>query len=408
MSRRKGQNPLVRVKKRASGEQVYYFQYWADLPGVEERRRRTEVVGVVGQITRSEAQRKTIDLIQKLEINSDDYLIPSSHTFADAVKHYRERFAPRMLRDSTYSTAEAHLRAHLEADWNIVPVGHITIDAVNEWAWKKRKEGLSWITVKNILRTMQRVLSAFSKDRKPPFSQAGLAIPERDRMQMRIETRRRVSFSWPQAKQIAEFVRTMDTLGAARREQYAALFLLAAASGLRCSELFALRVNDVDFQAQTIRVDESSDQRTKGKLGNPKNVAAYRTVLLADAEGREAMRVLRAFIAKQSDRNALVFRNKRGGPLRENCVLVQGLHPALKTLGLEKDGMHCFRRGCNRRWELASMNSAVLRQQMGHSSSTMTALYTGEVPLEQVRAEFSIRFGNKIDVLEIMETEAAA
>jgi hypothetical protein len=53
---------------------------------------------------------------------------------------------------------------------------------VNEWIWKKRNERLSWITIKNILRTMQRVLSSFSKDRKPPFSQIGLAIPERDKL----------------------------------------------------------------------------------------------------------------------------------------------------------------------------------------------------------------------------------
>ena len=35
------------------------------------------------------------------------------------------------------------------------------------------------------------------------------------------------------------------------------------------------------------------------------------------------------------------------------------------------------------------MNPAVLRQQMGHSSATMTARYTGEIPLDQVRAAFS-------------------
>jgi integrase len=200
----------------------------------------------------------------------------------------------------------------------------------------------------------------------------------------------------------------MKTLGNGRRDQYTALFLLAAASGLRCSELFALKINDVDFQTRTIRVDESSDQRTKGRLGDPKNAAAFRTVLLADAEGREALRVLRALIGTVSDPDALIFRTKKGGPLRENCVLTQGLHPALKALGFEKDGMHAFRRGCNRRWELAGMNPAVLRQQMGHSSSAMTALYTGELPLEQVRAGFSSKFGNEIVVLENMENEAAA
>jgi len=45
---------------------------------------------------------------------------------------------------------------------------------------------------------------------------------------------------------------------------------------------------------------------------------------------------------------------------------------------------------------------------MGHSSATMTRLYSGEIPLEDVAAAFSKTFGNKIDVLETMETEAAA
>lgn len=88
----------------------------------------------------------------------------------------------------------------------------------------------------------------------------------------------------------------METLGTARREQYSALFLLAAASGLRSSELFALRVNDLDFAASTVRVEESSDQRSAGKIGPCKNVTAYRTVLLSDLEGRVAMRRLKRFL----------------------------------------------------------------------------------------------------------------
>jgi hypothetical protein len=42
---------------------------------------------------------------------------------------------------------------------------------------------------------------------------------------------------------------------------------------------------------------------------------------------------------------------------------------------------------------------------MGHSTAAMTARYTGEIPIEQVRASFSIGDGNKIDVLENMEND---
>ena len=134
---------------------------------------------------------------------------------------------------------------------------------------------LPWASVKDSLRTMQRVISAFRNDRKNPFSQRGL-IPDREKLQMKVQSRKKVSFSWEQAEQIAAHVRQMNGLGDSRREQYATLILLAAASGLRCSELLALRVNDVDFDARTIVVDEASDQRTSGKVGECKNDSAYR------------------------------------------------------------------------------------------------------------------------------------
>jgi integrase len=87
--------------------------------------------------------------------------------------------------------------------------------------------------------------------------------------------------------------------------------------------------------------------------------------------------------------------------------------PALRALGLPKAGLHAFRRGCNQRWQLSGLNPAVLRQQMGHCSEKMTALYTGQIPLGEVKAAFSkvqssAKSGNKIDVLENMENEPAA
>jgi integrase len=145
-----------------------------------------------------------------------------------------------------------------------------------------------------------------------------------------------------------------------------------------------------------------------GKVGECKNDAAYRTVLLADAEGRKAMKSLKQFLGNALDSDALVFRSKRGGPLLETTILSQCLHPALRALGLPRGGFHAFRRGCNRRWELAGLNPAVHRQMMGHSSETMTRLYSGDIPLQDVASAFSKTFGNQIDVLETMETEAAA
>jgi integrase len=141
-------------------------------------------------------------------------------------------------------------------------------------------------------------------------------------------------------------------------------------------------------KAGTIRVDESADQRTY-IIGPCKNVAAYQTILLADAEGREALSMLKRFLKGSQTQTSLVFRSKGGTALRETSVLHRFLHPVLRTLGFPQAGMHAFRHGCNRRWELSGMNPAVLRQQMGHSSAVMTARYTGEIPLDKVQEAFS-------------------
>jgi integrase len=413
MSRRTGQKPTVRVGRRKDGTKYFFFQYWIDVPGQEERQRKTEILGPVKSLkvkatenegtvpnglTKSEAERRKLEILS--EINSRQYKIPSSFTFTDCVKHYRQVFAPKMLRASTLNTADGHLKKHLEDAWKDVPVEYITIDTVNEFAWKKKKEGLSWVTIKNILRTMQRVISCASKDKKPTFSINGLTIPEKDKLQMRIEKKTKQSFTWEQAESVVEQIKALDSLGDARKQQYSTLVLLASASGLRISELLALRVNDFDFSKSTLRVDESSDQKSGGKIGPCKNAAAYRTVYMLDREGKRAMAKAKEFIPLNAKAADLVFRSRRQGPLTEQTILVQGLYPALDRLGIERDGFHALRYGCNTRWQLAGLAPVVIRQQMGHSSSDMTDHYTSTLSPEQVEAAFESKFGRKIDVLE--------
>jgi len=413
MSRRTGQNPEVRVGKRKDGTKYFYFQYWIDVPGQEGRQRKTEILGPVKSLkvkaaenagtvpnglTMSEAERKKLEIIS--EINSSQYSIPSSLTFTDCVKHYREVFAPKMLRASTLNNADGHLKKHLETAWKDVPVEHITMEAVNEFAWKKKTEGLSWVSVKNILRTMQRVISCATRDKKPTFSINGLTIPEKDKLQMRIGKKAKASFTWEQAEAVVAEMKVLDNLGDARKRQFSTLVLLASASGLRISELLGLRVNDFDFRKSTVRVDESSDQKSGGKIGPCKNAAAYRTVYMLDAEGKKAMEAAQGLIPANAKPSDLVFRSRRNGPLTEQTILVQGLYPALDRLKVERAGFHAFRYGCNTRWQLAGLAPVVIRQQMGHSSSDMTDHYTSTLSSEQVRAAFVLKFGPKIDVLE--------
>lgn len=247
MSRRSGQNPKLELRNG-----VYSFRYRKDVPGREARIQVREVLGTPDQLTKSEAKRLMREILVREEINIFSARIPSVSTFAHAVTNYREKFAPMMLRESTFKCADYHLKTHLEPDWSAVPIEHITVDGVNEWARKKRQQGLSWTSIKNVLRTMQRVLSAFSKDKKPPFSLRCLVIPAREQLQEQIRRRNRPSFTWEQAQQIAAQVWKSGNLQEPGKTRYALLFLFLSASALRFGEAAALKINDLDFAAHTV------------------------------------------------------------------------------------------------------------------------------------------------------------
>lgn len=95
--------------------------------------------------------------------------------------------------------------------------------------------------------------------------------------------------------------------------------------------------------------------------------------------------MLKGFSKAPQTQTSFVFPFEAGNcAARNKCAAY-----ILASLGFPQAGMHAFRHGCNRRWELSGMNPAVLRQQMGHSSAVMTARYTGEIPLDKVQEAFS-------------------
>src|SRR5579859_5002446 len=113
MSRRSGQNPKLEVRNG-----MYTFRYRKDIAGVESRKQFREVLGSVKQMTKSEAERRKKEFLvsPQININTATAKIPPTLTFAHAVKHYREQFAPKNLRESTVAIAGYHLKNHLEPD----------------------------------------------------------------------------------------------------------------------------------------------------------------------------------------------------------------------------------------------------------------------------------------------------
>jgi hypothetical protein len=59
--------PKLRIGTRTDGTHYFYIQYWLDVAGVEERKRRREVLGPVktkaGGLTKTEAEARKMQFL---------------------------------------------------------------------------------------------------------------------------------------------------------------------------------------------------------------------------------------------------------------------------------------------------------------------------------------------------------
>jgi integrase len=118
-----------------------------------------------------------------------------------------------------------HMRNYLLPKWGKTPVEFITANAVNEWVGAPELAHLSPVTIKGIATTLQLALGK-------RFGKGAISYPSRDE----VENDPRCYLA-EEVKQIVE----------AAKGQYKVLFKLAAETGARAGELYALTVGDLLF-----------------------------------------------------------------------------------------------------------------------------------------------------------------
>ena len=166
----------------------------------------------------------------------------------------------------------------------------------------------------------------------------------------------------------------MALVRAAGSEQDAAIFMVAAFTGLRRGELVALRWRDVDFASHTIRVRASF---AGGHLTTPKS-GKVRSVPMAPQ--------VAVALAKLGQRPAwtadddLVFTGPRGEYL-DARALVRRYETALKRAGLRRLRFHDLRHTFGTRM-IAKADIRRVQEWMGHADIQTTQKYLHYVPRE--------------------------
>jgi integrase len=180
------------------------------------------------------------------------------------------------------------------------------------------------------------------------------------------------------------------------QEPYATMVYAAVYTGLRVSELVALRWSDI--HAQSITIDE---RYCRGDWGAPKSAASDTTIpvnrkvieriqrlrtLVVEVKAGRATRCYRA--VKSDGPDDLVFQSIQSGrPMRDNNILVRHIKPAGRKLGIGWINWLVLRRSYATWLRMVGTDPRDRQSLMRHSRFTTTAeIYEQDLPESQLRA----------------------
>jgi integrase len=179
-------------------------------------------------------------------------------------------------------------------------------------------------------------------------------------------------------------------------EPYATMVYVAVYTGLRVSELIALRW--VDVHDHSITVDE---RYCRGDWGEPKSDASNTTIpvntkvieritrlktLTVEVKAGKATQRYR--VVRSDGPEDLVFQSVKGGrPMRDNNILVRHIKPAGKAIGTPWVNWQVLRRSYATWLRMVGTDPRDRQSLMRHSRFTTTAeVYEQDLPESQLKA----------------------
>ena len=163
------------------------------------------------------------------------------------------------------------------------------------------------------------------------------------------------------------------------KEPYKTMAVVAALTGMRSSELFALSWSNIDFERRQILIRQSVYH---GEFGPPKAKASRRAIPMSQAV---AVMLERHRLNTNPDKMGLVFANAKGKPYDPGNLVRRALRPAMRELGLPEAGWRAFRRSVAT--ALSELREPVKTAQkvLGHSSPQTTLAHYTQSPEESQR-----------------------
>jgi integrase len=286
---------------------------------------------------------------------------PSHITFERAIDEWLEYLEIEQARSKSHlrdcrNTARCHLKDAIGASTSVEDITRADIDALRSRLLREGK--LARSTVRKIMVFLHGILEV---SRKRGYIEHN---PAKDAE--KVSVRRSGDFQVLDPSQVALLV------SKAENEQDAALYTVAAFSGLRLGELLGLRWRDVDFAKRILHVRRN---HVLGDDKEPKSHKVRSVPLMDDAYRRLDDLSEREHFTDDADR---VFVNHVGDVLGQD-LLRRRFWKALEAAGLPKMRLHDLRHTFGTLAVQAFPLSDV-QAFMGHADIATTMIYVHHVP----------------------------
>jgi integrase len=258
------------------------------------------------------------------------------------------------LRPKTVKNYQGFLRNQVAPHLATVTLAELTLARVRRWRKKLLDSGVSEITTAKAYRFLRAVMYTALDDgliKRNPCRIKGAGNEE---------SAERPVLSVVQVYALA------DAIGPA----YRALILLATFASLRWGEVAALRPEDIDLDACTVRVTRQLDVAGRN-FGPPKSRAGRRVVVFPDLIVPDLGKHLDALPAGAD----LTFTSPNGSPLVHSNFRRRVWLPALKAAGLSGVHFHDLRHTGNQFVANKGANTRELMERMGHDSERAALIY---------------------------------
>lgn len=358
---------------RKLGPDVWCYRWWESGPTGNRVHRRI-VLGTAEELRdMSTARQMTAGLMQ--EINATDIrMARMSLTMAQLSDHFQQRELGRSNERISYSTKKAY-QGYLNK-WVVPRWGNYllpNIKAVEVELWLNHLERAAGTRCK--IRNLMSVL--FNHARR-------YDLYDRNPIQwVRQSAKRRSAPDVLTSDEVRQLLAALEP-----RERI--MVLLDVATGLRQSELFALKWKDVDFKNKQLWVTRSIVQQVVGKC---KTESSQKPVPLHD----HLISTLRSWHRRTPYRRleSWVFaspQNRGKNPYWGQQLLRHHIRPVANKLGITKRiGWHTFRRTYSTLLRATGAELKVMQELMRHSTIRVTLdTYTQAVTTEKRAAQTAV------------------